>query len=191
MFGKLIRLAAVAALSAVTIGPASAATQIYLNGPSSSGSPGNVRTFSAPTGSGTILGQATGWSVGSNGIIQRASLGRWGGGLGVINLNNDNSHTVDNSGRVDFVVFQFSKPIDLNRILLTAYGDTDATLRYGSVGGLWNANPGLHNTAFANLLTRTPNSFGAPGNGSTAWRNVNVSNAKANWWVISAADVTP
>lgn len=66
--------------------------------------------------------------MGSNGIIQRASLGRWGGGLGVINLNNDNSHTVDNSGRVDFVVFQFSKPIDLNRILLTAYGDTDATL---------------------------------------------------------------
>lgn len=162
-----------------------------MNGSSSSGSPGNVRTFSVPGGVGTIYGQATGWSVGSNGLIQRASLGRWDGGLGVINTSNDNSHTVDNSGRVDFVVFQFSQAVDLNRILLSAYGDTDATVRYGTVGGVWNANPGLHNAALASLLTRAPNSFGAPGGNSTAWRNVNASNAAANWWVISAASPNP
>lgn len=190
MMKKLIKLAAITALGLAAANPANAA-QVFLNGPSSSGSPGNVRTFSVPNGSGTINGQATGWSVNSSGLIQRASLGRWDGGLGVIYGSNDNSHTVDNSGRVDFVIFQFSQAIDLNRILLSAYGDTDATLRYGNVGGTWNTNPGLHNTAFASLLARTPNSFGAPSGSSTGWRNVNVGNATANWWVISAASPNP
>lgn len=190
MIKKLTKLAAITALGLAAANPANAA-QVFLNGPSSSGSPGNVRTFSVPNGSGTINGQVTGWSVNSSGLIQRASLGRWDGGLGVIYGSNDNSHTVDNSGRVDFVIFQFSQAIDLNRILLSAYGDTDATLRYGNVGGTWNANPGLHNTVFANLLARTPSSFGAPGGNSTGWRNVNVGNATANWWVISAASPNP
>ena len=190
MLKKLIKLASIAALSVAVANPATAAV-VFLNGTSSSGSPGNVRTFAVSNGSGTINGQATGWSVGSNGLIQRASLGRWSSGLGVVNTSNDNSHTVDNSGRVDFVVFQFSQAVDLNRILLSAYGDTDATVRYGAVGGVWNANPGLHNAALASLLTRTPNSFGAPGANSTAWRNVNAGNATANWWVISAASPNP
>ena len=191
MIRKSVRIAGALALAAVSSVPAHAAEELFLNGSSSNGTSGNVRTYSFVDGSTLINAQATGWSVDSMGVIRQGALGRWDGGLGVIYNSNDNSHTVDNSGRTDFVVFQFSQAVDLNRINLTAYGDTDATIRYGNVGGLWNANPGLHLDPMAQLLALTPNSFAVPGGNSSGWRNVNGSNATANWWVISAAAPNP
>ena len=65
------------------------------------------------TGGGVSV-RASAWSIHSDGKIYTAQLGVWSEGLGVKSGSNDNSHTIDNSGYLDFVLFQFDKTVELD-----------------------------------------------------------------------------
>lgn len=116
---------------ALATAPASAAVTINLTGNSAtSGSYGNVRTFSGSGGGQTITVSASAWSA-QGGSITSAYLGSYSNGLGVTNRSEgnggSNSHTIDNAGQLDFVILQFNRPVDLLSAYLNKYGDTDAS----------------------------------------------------------------
>jgi hypothetical protein len=97
---------------------------------------GNVYTLTV----GGVTITMTAFNIGANGgtTFQTAKLTPYSEGLGVCNsgeLSNcgsDPQHRVDNSGSNDFVLFQFSTPVDVTSVTLVAsayngsYRDTDA-----------------------------------------------------------------
>ena len=87
--------------------------------PSDSGLNVNIRAFSFPDPNGTGPSIA-GW------LGQYLSPGDpTKGGLGVTNSSGDGSHTVDNMGYADYVVFEFSSPVTVTGYYM-AYIVTDA-----------------------------------------------------------------
>ena len=73
------------------------------------------------------------WTI-ANGSLYQSSLGVWDGGLGVKNPFSDNSHTVDNSGYQDFLLFQFDQVVELDWARFNTgwhnMNDTDARIGY-------------------------------------------------------------
>jgi hypothetical protein len=107
---------------------------------------GNTRTL---TGSDTVTDvKATGWSVAGS-TAAPAWLGQYvnpAGGLGVTNSGEDggsNSHTVDNDGGKDFLVFVFEQPVIISQFILNLYAnqtsdpdvDGDVSFWIGNVAG--------------------------------------------------------
>ena len=94
----------------------------------------NQRVYS----SGGITLTVTGFSTtGSNNTLDRANVGQWSGaGLGVCSTTDggancsDPNHQVDNLGDQDFVLFQFSLPVDPTSVTINPYGYYDRDVRY-------------------------------------------------------------
>lgn len=137
---------------------AQAATFVFgLTGSSNlSGSYGNSRLFSATSGGTTINVRATAWSVSSN-LVRNAYLGAYGNGLGVTSRaegsGGNNTHTTDNQSGTDFIILQFSKPVEFISGKFTtyqlgglSYQDSDATIDYGTTATAWNSPLSLDNT---------------------------------------------
>lgn len=119
IFGKAALLAAAGlAVSAMMPAAASAAPTITITmtgNSSTSGLAGNTSTFS----NGGVSVTASAYSVSGN-SVQKAYLGAYDQGLGVTacptystycSSSSDTSHTIDNSGRDDFVLLQFSQDV--------------------------------------------------------------------------------
>lgn len=69
------------------------------------------------------------WDTGN--ITQNGSAG-----MGVRNGPNDDSHTIDNSGRMDYLLFSFSTAVDLTSFTMGFVdGDNDYRWAVGSPGG--------------------------------------------------------
>ncbi len=157
-----MRLKSVAILSAslLTLAApqaANAATFFFdLSGNSAtSGTYGNARIFSATTAGKTINMRATAWSVSSN-LVRSAYLGSYANGLGVTNRSegtgSNNTHTIDNNGGADFILFQFDKPVEFLSGRFNAYSlcsgctvDTDASIDFGTTATAWNSALALDN----------------------------------------------
>ncbi|MBM3883512.1 MAG: DUF2341 domain-containing protein, partial [Verrucomicrobia bacterium] len=107
--------------------PCLTGTFVMAGSDSVSGTPGNVRTFTV----GNVSVRASAFSRSkSDGSWATAYLGRYSGGLGVTDTSesgSSNSHTVDNIGRDNFVLFEFSQPIIVDRVYL-GYVATDSDL---------------------------------------------------------------
>lgn len=156
---KSLAILSASALALVTAPAANAATFVFdfsVNSSITSGPFGNARTFSATTAGKTINVRATAWSA-QNSIVRSSYLGAYSNGLGVTNRGEgsggNNSHTVDNEGRTDFILFQFDKPVEFLSGRFTAYklcntctADTDASIDYGTTATAWNAGLSLDNT---------------------------------------------
>ncbi len=148
---KSLAILSASALALVMAPSANAATFVFdLVGNSSlSGTFGNARTFSATTAGKTINVRATAWSA-QNNIVRSSYLGAYSNGLGVTNRGEDkgqnNTHTVDNEGRTDFILFQFDKPVEFLSGHFTAYGDTDASIDFGTTATAWSSGLSLDNT---------------------------------------------
>jgi hypothetical protein len=135
---KLTGLAVGAALGIVAISGVASATTVtfdFTGGNSSTtGANGNVRPFaSTPSG---ITVNASAYSTAANGdggTFIKGYLGYYSHGLGVTNAGNDGSHTVDNNGYTDLVVFEFSTPIDIGKVTVFSFGDADLHLWLGSL----------------------------------------------------------
>ena len=162
--------------TAATSTASSAATtgSIDLRGSNSGGSYGNSRTFS----DGTTNVTATGWSYDGH-SVREGALGQWSHGLGVNNSSGDNSHTVDNSGWLDFVVFQFDSAVALDSVSFSTgwHGmyDTDATI---GVSNLMTPFTGdLSSFTF----------FDANGRTGSNIRDVNLSGLIGTTWLIGAS----
>ncbi|WP_413175367.1 SdrD B-like domain-containing protein [Anabaena azotica] len=177
-------------VAANTTSLGSAAT-FDLNGNNNTVSYGNSNTF---TNNGvTMTARAFSRVDGTNGAWETASLNRYTGGLGVIDRsegNGDNNrHTVDNvGGRDNYVVFQFSESVVLDKAYLGyVVGDSDLSLWIGNFS-----------SPLTTLSDSILNSFGYSEVNDTTlttarWADVNAGNYAGNTIVIaaSAADTTP
>lgn len=111
-----------------TSGMAHAITWTF-TGSGGEGTIGNSRTFTAEG----ITITATAWSYDSRAGFQQARLGLWSTGLGVCSITEpcgNPSHQVDNAGQHEYVLFQFSAPIDPISVRIDPYGTYDRDVSY-------------------------------------------------------------
>jgi hypothetical protein len=123
-------------LTALTVTAAPIGFDFTSGGTNSGSSYGNVRTFT----SGGVTVTVTAWGLTggfSNTTFENARLGQWSGfGMGVCNreeggVNCDSpEHQADNVGRYDFVLFQFSTPVDPLSITINPFGTYDRDVSY-------------------------------------------------------------
>jgi len=184
-FGKAALLAATGlAVSVMAPTSASAATFLFSGGNNSDGTVGNVRTF---TGSDGTKVEVTAYATdGSN--LSAGAVGWYSPGLGTLNGPNDNSHTVDNSGLVDILVFQFDKVVTVDKVGLVEFGDTDINYDIGSTNVAFNSTLTFANlTAFTNAFGAINTSILSNGNGTSGDRDINPSNLSGNLFYVAAA----
>lgn len=169
---------------------------ITLNGGSSatSGTAGNIRTFS---GAGVSVKASAFSRTKSNGAWAPAFLGAFGtAGLGVTDGGegdgSSDKHKLDNVGdRLNYILFEFSKPVVVTRAFLTYIGaDGDATVWVGNTTDPYNNHLTLSDALLASLGTPQ-----ASASSSTAdrWASFNGTSVSGNVLVIAAdiADSTP
>jgi hypothetical protein len=147
------------------LGARSEAIQITFTG--SSATSGLVNTRVVSSGGVTVTASAESL-INGVGLWQSSYLGIYSGGLGVTNSGEGSggsgTHTTDNLGSFDRVVFSFSTAVILDKVKLTAYGDTDLTTSYWT-GTTWSALE--HNLGGSSSRTADINSGGVA---SYIWR---------------------
>ncbi len=171
----------------------SAGTFVFEGNTATSGTLGNIRTY---TVNGTTVKVSGFTRADSNGAWSTGYLGVYSHGLGVTNNtegNGDNDrHTVDsNGGTRDYVLFEFSRSIVIDKAYLDyVLADSDMSAWIGS-----QANPSNHNTLsdsfLSSLGTREDNDTST--NGQPRWADINSAGKSGNILVISASasDTTP
>lgn len=136
---KSVAVAAGALLGAsLAVASANAALTVefdFTGGSSStSGANGNVRTFgSIPAGISVKASAYSTHTSDDSGNLFKGYLGHYSHGLGVTNDGGDGSHTVDDSGYTDLVVFEFSQPIDIRRVTVRSFSDADLRMWLGNL----------------------------------------------------------
>lgn len=187
MFAYLA-LAATALLSA----PAMAVETIELSsenaGTSGLQGKGEALEFDSDLGTVTV----TGWSVDRSNTVREAQLGVWSSGVGVLNGRYDNSHTIDNSGWVDFILLEFETLVALQDVQFNTgwhwMNDTDATIGFGIVSVSDISSLAGETWPIEWLTTFESGERGRSGSES---RNVNPDNAFGDVWLIGASFDNP
>jgi hypothetical protein len=137
--------------------------------------------------------QATAWSATRDQqgdySITASYLGSYDKGLGVTSstrYQSDDSHTIDNNGRYDFVVLQFDQIVDIGNASLTAFGrDLDISVAVQSLSSAWNSILGTSDlTALLNGHTDINRSN--VNNGTTYQIDVNPLNVQGNTLLVAA-----
>ncbi|VTR96973.1 Serine-aspartate repeat-containing protein F OS=Candidatus Accumulibacter sp. BA-93 GN=sdrF PE=4 SV=1: Cna_B: Cna_B: Cna_B: Cna_B: Cna_B: Cna_B: Cna_B: Cna_B: Cna_B: Cna_B: Cna_B: Cna_B: Cna_B: Cna_B: Cna_B: Cna_B [Gemmata massiliana] len=148
-----------------------------------SGTAGNVRTF---TSSGVSVNASAFSRDKTTGAWSTAYLGSYGGGLGVTDTSesgSSNSHTVDNSGRDNYVLFEFSENVVIDSAFLGyVVGDSDLTVWIGTKTGAFNSHLTLSDSVLASLGFTEVNLGGS----STRTANLNAALLAGNVLVIAA-----
>jgi hypothetical protein len=146
------------------------------------------------TGGGVTV-KATAWTIKSDGKIYRAQLGVWDQGLGVRTGTSDNSHTIDNSGSKDFVLFQFDKVVELDFASLQTgwhnMSDTDATIGYNMNANVFGANPTLNGLSQSTLSVMNLYDSESYGNSGDSYRDINPAGYDGKLWLIGATFTNP
>jgi hypothetical protein len=176
------------------LAPAQAAETIWLDSDHTlySGyySTGTALTFAG----GGVNALASAWSIHGDGKVYQAQLGIWEYGLGVLNGSGDNSHTIDNSGFLDFVALQFDKVVALSDARLWTgwhnMNDTDATIGYSVSGIPYGGDLGLTGLTQAGLPFDLFESGGI-GYSGDSYRNINLGGEVGNIWLIGASFNNP
>lgn len=142
-----------------------------LTGSAGDGSFGNSLTF---TQSGvTVKATAWGYTYGaSDTAFESAALGQWSVGLGVADRAEGASasspaHQVDNAGPDNWVLFEFSKPVNLGSFTITPSGSYDRDVTY------WTG----YSDSMLNLAAKTYADLTAMGFGSQIDSNSTVSSS--------------
>ena len=188
MFNTLARVRAGLVVGSLFLGAqtASADTIIFdftgaQGGALGEGSTGNTRTFT----SGGITLTVTAWAYtfgASDNALAAAALGRYSTGLGVCNATEDcedPQHQVDNIGAADWVLFQFSAPVDVTSVRIDPFDTWDRDVSYflGTAGGPLNLT-GITYAALGGL------GFGGVQNDSASasnlFRDVSINGGLAN-----------
>ena len=121
----------------------------------SASSAGNSITFTSAGGP-TI--KATAWYVDQNGKLQAATLGQYSNGLGVC-YPGENCTTLastdqqlSNESNDEFILFQFSKPVDPSSINIQSLTNSDMDVSYW-LGGTSGQNMSLTNDNLTSSLS--------------------------------------
>ncbi len=159
-------------------------TNLFLEGnTSTSGTAGNVVTFNA----GVVAAKASAFSRDSAGRWAPAYLGRFGGGLGVTDTSegsgSGNAHTVDNIGRVNYVMFEFSQTVTVDSAFLGyVSGDSDIKVWIGNASNAFNSHYTLSDAFLASMGFSEVNT----GGGSTRTADFNAGEESGNILIIAA-----
>jgi uncharacterized repeat protein (TIGR01451 family) len=153
---------------------------------STSGTAGNVRTFSA----GGVSVKASAFSrTKSGGAWATAFLGQYGTyGLGVTDGSEgtgaNDTHKVDNGGdRNNYILLAFSAPTTITRAYLDSIGaDSDAQIWVGTVANAYTTTISLNDAVLAGLGAAQTSTGGA----SARWASFNGGNVSGNVVVIAA-----
>jgi hypothetical protein len=138
---RVLKSSLIAFVSACLVSTSQATTTDFTGGNSSTdGADGNLRTFGS-------IGASAQSSVTGNDPWIASYLGWYSTGLGVTNdweTGSSPSHTVDNLNGYDRVVLDFGASVVLDKVGLTAFGDTDINVYYysGSAWSLLETNSG-------------------------------------------------
>jgi len=160
---------------------------ITLNGNSAtSGTPGNIRSYSA---NGVNVKVSAFARAKSNGVWSSAFLGAWAPGVGVTDgsegSGSGDTHMVDNIGdRNNYVLFEFDKPVVVTKAYLDYVGaDSDAVVYVGTRANAFNSHVTLSDAVLASL-TEEEN---AASSGNTRWATFNGGQLSGNVLVIAAS----
>lgn len=156
---------------------------------------------------GGVKMRATAWSLSNQsgtGTVAKSTIGVYSQGLGATSSGengNGNTHTLDNQGQRDFIVFTFDRKVDLYSALFTAFNlsgsvdDTDFTVGYANVGGAWNANPAINALSLAQLSTyfggTLSNYAGNTLSNHAATQLLSPGTQYANTWLVGASFANP
>jgi hypothetical protein len=157
------------------------ATFAFAGNSASDGTDGNTRAST----SAAITVTASAWSRDkSSGAWSKAWLGSYAGGYGVTDSSEGSgrgsAHTVDNSGRDNFVLYQFSDKVVVDKAYLGyASGDSDITVWIGNHSGTIT---GMSNAVLSGVGFTEVNL----GGGSARWADLNATGIAGNTLVISA-----
>lgn len=118
------------------------------------------KTFSQTVGGETVKVKATAWTATptynylgavTGYTISDARIGAYAQGLGVSTDRND-SHTIDNSGSVDFIIFQFDQVVQAISGTFAPFADSDAAAAVGQfAGNAFTASLGLDGGSYSAL----------------------------------------
>ncbi|AGH48501.1 MULTISPECIES: PEPxxWA-CTERM sorting domain-containing protein [Sphingomonadales] len=194
MILRKLGLAAAAMLMAAAPGMASAAEFTFgLTGNTpDNGQRGNVRTFTATNGAETLQVKVSAWSAkktGNSYSISEAYLGAYPQGLGA-SAKNDTSHTIDNQGTFDFLVFQFDQAVEVQKATFTPFSvggssDSDATIGVGNIDLSFASDVDFANWASVASV------FGPfeenAGGSRTSTRDINLANEIGNLLFVGAS----
>jgi len=151
---------------------------------STTGTPGNIRTFTATN---NVQVNASAFSRSTNGTWTTAYLGAYSPGLGVTNRNEsgaDPTHKVDNVDGVDYVLFEFSSPVVVDQAFLAAVtNDSDIQVWIGTKSDPFNNHQTLSDS-FLSSLGYTEENLGNSSASRTA--NINAGGVQGNILVIAA-----
>ena len=134
------------------LGNTPASTFNFSGSSATSGTAGNIRTFSA----GGVSVKTSAFSRDTSGVWSTAYLGSYGGGLGVTDgsegRSGSNTHTVDNIGRDNYVLFEFSETVVVDSAFL-GYVVDDSDLRFwiGTATDPFNNHLTLSDAVLASL----------------------------------------
>ena len=158
------------------------------------GTAGNIKTFTATNG---VQVKASAFSrAKSNGAWSTAYLGSYPGGLGVTDGSegdgSNNQHKVDNIGaRTNYVLFEFSAPVIVNRAFLDIVGaDSDITVWIGTKTDPFNNHITLSDAVLTSLGFTEVNPTTSS---DSRWADINAGGTQGNVLVIAAQpdDTTP
>ncbi|MCC6706819.1 MAG: carboxypeptidase regulatory-like domain-containing protein, partial [Gammaproteobacteria bacterium] len=152
-----------------------------------SGTLGNSRTYTDALTGVSVTARAFSQDKGTN-TWQNAFLGAYGGGLGVTDSSEgsggNNTHTVDNIGRNNYIVLQFSQAVLVDKAFLGyVVNDSDAQIWIGNSATAVTSmnNSVLNNALFTEVDTTTLT--------TSRWVDINDGGVRGNLFII-AADTT-
>ena len=172
----------------------SPSTFVFEGNSATSGTAGNIRTY---TVSGVTV-KVSGFNrVDSSGAWSTAWLGVYTHGLGVTNFSEGNGdsdrHVVDNiGGNRDYVLFEFSSSIVVDQAYLDyIIGDSDMSAWIGTKTNPTDIHNTLSDAFLASIGPREDND--TTSSGVPRWADINAANRSGNVLVISASasDTTP
>ncbi|MCS7466785.1 hypothetical protein NZK35_09035 [Stieleria sp. ICT_E10.1] len=165
-----------------------ATSTFYFNGSSGlDGTNGNMRTFTTDG----VSVNASAFSRDDHGNWNEAFLGIFSGGLGVTDSSEgdggNGTHRVDNVGRDNFVLFEFSENVVVDQAYLdSVVNDSDLSIWIGTIPGAF----GTHQTLSDALLNGlTLNEVNNTTSSSARWANFNGDEVSGNVLVLAASTV--
>jgi hypothetical protein len=178
----------------ITVGttPCVPTTFTFNGNTAGSGTPGNVRQYTL-NGISVKVSAFSRTKATAGSVWSTAYLGSFPGGLGVTDGSEDgngNSHTVDNLGRDNFILFEFSHPVVIDRAFLGyVSGDSDLTAWVGNANDPFNNHLTLSNAVLASLTAETNTTTST----QTRWATLNAGSISGNVLIIAAdlADTSP
>ena len=149
---------------------------------STTGAAGNIRNFSV---NGVNL-HVSAFSEIKGGAFQSAYLGLYSHGFGVTDASESGAnptHTVDNSGRNNYVLFEFSQTVAIDKAYLDyIVGDSDISVWIGNVANVYNSHMNLSAATLAGLGFTEVNL----GGNASRWADINAGGLFGNVLVIAA-----